>query len=177
MRWFLSLVMSFAFAASALAQTYINTVGSDDRTAIAGFDVVAFHTDKKAVAGSPAHAHEHLGAKWLFSSAESLNAFRAEPDKYIPAWGGQCAAALAEAGALSTKKLNGDFGFHDGKLYLFAYGNRSRNGAKDWFMYGRVGKPMLVRDGDKSWPELRRQLLDGSLRQPTSADYRKSPYE
>ena len=72
-------------AGGALAQTFVNTVGSDDGVAIAGYDVVAFFTQKKAVGGNPAFVHEHLGAKWQFSSAETLNAFRADPDKYMPA--------------------------------------------------------------------------------------------
>ena len=163
-------------AGGALAQTFVNTVGSDDGVAIAGYDVVAFFTQKKAVGGNPAFVHEHLGAKWQFSSAETLNAFRADPDKYMPAWGGQCAWCVSE-NCVSTKKLSGDIELIDGKLYLFAYGTRARNSAKDDFMYGKWSKVQRIRDGEKYWPELKKQLEAGSLAQPTSANYTKTRFE
>jgi YHS domain-containing protein len=108
--------LSFTLLAlhAAVAQTSINVVGSDDRTAISGYDAVGFLVQKKALVGSPQFSHELAGARWLFSSAENLKAFQAEPEKYVPVWGGHCAWAISEGG-VSTKKLSGAFEVLDGK--------------------------------------------------------------
>ena len=50
-------------AGGALAQTFVNTVGSDDGVAIAGYDVVAFFTQKKAVGGSPSCRASRYGRR------------------------------------------------------------------------------------------------------------------
>ena len=176
MRKLLAIFSALLLAGNALAQTFVNTVGSDDGVAISGFDIVAFYTEKKAMTGSPSLVHSYLGAKWLFSTPETLSAFRTEPEKYIPAWGGQCAWCVSE-NCVSTKKLSGDFEFLDGKLYLFAYGNNSRNGAKDDFLYGKLSRPMRIRAGEKNWGELKKRLEEGTIVQPTSATYTKTKYE
>lgn len=173
-------LLVFLFAAvfflSVNAATFVNTVGSDDGIAISSYDVVAFHTQKKAVLGKSEHAVRHLEATWLFSSEENKSAFQAAPERYLPEWGGHCAACIPES-CISSKKLNGDFEIIDGKLYLFSFGNVSRSSSKDGFVYGRTSKSMLVKYGDKNWSAMKTQLEDGSLQQSDSKTYRKTPYE
>ncbi|MGI0036518.1 MAG: YHS domain-containing (seleno)protein [Nitrososphaera sp.] len=176
MRNLILFVVTLFAALSVQAQTFINTVGSDDGVAISSYDAVAFFTEKKAVLGNREFVHSHLGAKWLFSSAENLKAFQENPDKFLPAWGGQCAWCISE-NCVSSKKLNGDFGFVDGKLYLFAYGTNSRAGAKDAFLYGRLSRSMRVRDGEKFWVDLKQKLETGAITQPNSKTYKISKYE
>jgi YHS domain-containing protein len=159
-----------------LAQTSINVVGSDDATAISGFDPVAFHTLKKAVKGDARFVVSHLGAQWLFASPEHMQSFKQDPERYMPAWGGQCAWAVSENG-ISSKKLSGDFEFVDGKLYLFAFGNSARDGAIRDFLYGRWPRASRVRDGDKNWPELKRQLEAGTLRQANASNYQRTRFD
>ena len=170
------LFASLLLSACALAQTFVNTVGSDDGVAISSFDPVAFFTQKKAIVGKPEFSHAYLGAKWLFSSEENLKAFQATPEKYLPEWGGQCATCVSE-NCISTKKLSGDFEIVDAKLYLFAHGNQSKSQAKDAFVYGRTSKAMRIRDGDKYWSDLKRKLEDGSAVQPNATNYRRSRFE
>jgi YHS domain-containing protein len=169
-------LVSLLMSLCVQAQTFINVVGSDDKTAVSSFDTVAFFTQKKALVGSPEFSHSYLGAKWLFSSAENLRAFQTAPEKYLPEWGGQCAWCVSE-NCVSEKKLSGDFEFVDGKLYLFAYGNKSKTGAKDDFLYGRYSRAARIRDGEKYWPALKAKLEDGSLAQPNSKNFRKTQYD
>ena len=61
---------SLLISISSHSQTSINVVGSDDNVAISSFDAVAFFTQKEAVTGKSEFSHTHLGAKWLFSSAD-----------------------------------------------------------------------------------------------------------
>lgn len=136
--------MSFA----CLAQTNVNTTGSDDKTAISGFDTVSFFTGKKAVASKPEFEHTHLGARWLFSSAKNLKVFQDNPEKYMPEWDGQCAWCVSE-NCLSKKKIDGSFEILSGKLYLFLPGNTKKSGALDDFMYGRSPRTQRVQEGEK----------------------------
>ena len=170
------LVFSLLISTQVLSDTFINTVGSNDGVAISGFDTVAFFTEKKAIPGKPEFEHTYLGAKWLFSSQENLKLFKENPGKYMPEWGGQCAWCVSE-NCVSKKKLNGDFEFVDGKLYLFAFGTKSKNGAKDDFLYGRWNRDMRIRDGEKNWSELKRKIEEGVIVQPNSSNYTKTRYE
>lgn len=173
----LAIFILFLLTSTAiLAETFINTVGSDDGIAIAGFDTVSFFTQKKAVLGRPEFEHAHLGATWRFSSEENLKLFKEDPDKYIPQWGGQCAWCVSE-NCVSKKKLNGEFEFIEGKLYLFSYGVKSRNSAKDDFLYGRVSRSLRIRDGDNYWPALKKRLEEGAIVQPNSSNYTKTRFE
>jgi YHS domain-containing protein len=172
----LVLLCAALFAISVKAATFVNTVGSDDGIAISSFDAVAFHTHRKAVLGKTEYAVRHLEATWLFASEENKAAFQAAPEKYMPEWGGHCAACIPES-CISSKKLSGDFELVDGKLYLFSFGNRSRSSSRDNFVYGRTSKALLVQYGNKNWSAMRSQLEDGSLQQPDSKTYRKTQYE
>jgi hypothetical protein len=164
-RW-ISLLFCLLVSAASFAETYINTTGSDDKTAISGFDTVSFFTAKKAVLGKPEFEFNYLGAKWLFSSA----------DKYMPEWGGQCAWCVSE-NCLSNKKVDGSFEVLSGKLYLFSPGNNKKSGALDDFMYGRWPQSRRVSDGQSNWSELKKKLEDGTLTQPNSSTYRKTRFD
>ena len=176
MKRMLGVIVSTFFVMSAYASTSFNTVGSDDATAIAGFDVVAFFTAKKALRGDPKYSVEYGGAKWIFSSEENLTAFKAKPESYLPAWGGHCAWAVSEK-TISTKKLSGDFEILSGKLYLFSFGRNAKSDAKDDFLYGRYSRNSRLRDGEQAWPGIKANLESGSLTQPDSASYTKSQFE
>ena len=56
--------------------------------AIKGYDPVAYFTMGKPVKGEKDFEIDWKGAKWRFSSAEHLNLFRVEPEKYAPRYGG-----------------------------------------------------------------------------------------
>lgn len=170
------MVLGLLLVSTSLAQTSVNTMGSDDSTAISGYDTVAFHTHKKPLRGDPKWSYVYAGAKWLFATEENLRLFEANPERYAPAWGGHCAWAVPR-NSLSRKRLSGDFAIIDGRLYLFSFGNNQRSGARDDFLYGRYPASMSIRDGDRLWPELHQRLLDGSLSQATSSDYTRSRFE
>jgi len=176
MKRFIVAILSALSLLTAQANTAINTVGSDDRTAIAGFDVVSFFNAKKSVPGTLQYSFEYEGVKWLFSTEENLNAFKAKPDAFLPAWGGHCAWAISEK-SISSKKVSGDFEIIDGKLYLFSYGRNQKSGAKDDFLYGRYSKSLRLRDGERAWPEIKAGLENGTLPQPDSKTYQKSQFE
>jgi hypothetical protein len=173
---FLVMMIGLLLSSACMAQTAWNTMGFDDSTAISGYDVVAFHTVKKTVRGDPKISHMYADTKWVFATEENKKLFEANPESYLPAWGGHCAWAVSE-NLLSRKLLSGDFEFIDGKLYLFSFGNSRKSSARDDFLYGRPGRDQRIRYGNGYWPDLKRKLEDGSIVQATSKNYTKSRFE
>jgi YHS domain-containing protein len=81
-----------------------------------GYDVVAYFSQHKAIQGSPKYKTSHGGATYYFSSAANLAAFKANPSKYAPEFGGYCANSVR-----SKKLVDSDptaFFVTNGKLYV-----------------------------------------------------------
>ena len=68
-----------------------------------GFDVVAYFTAGRPQLGNDQFATAYQGGTYRFASQANLDAFKASPGKYAPAYGGFCAF-----GAALGKKLDGD---------------------------------------------------------------------
>ncbi len=94
-----------------------------------GYDVVAFFANGSPAPGSDKFAVAHKGGTYRFGSQANLDAFKASPDKYVPAYGGFCAYGTALG-----KKLDGDprqWRIVDGKLYFNLNADISEVWAKD----------------------------------------------
>jgi hypothetical protein len=63
--------------------------------AAGGYDPVAYFTHNKAIPGQPDITLSQGGAVWRFESAANRDAFKADPMKYAPQYGGYCAYAVA----------------------------------------------------------------------------------
>lgn len=63
--------------------------------AIKGYDPVAYFTAGKPVKGSADFVYEWNGAEWRFAKAANRDAFKADPVKYAPQYGGYCAWAVS----------------------------------------------------------------------------------
>ena len=125
--------------------------GAKEGIAIDGHDPVAYFTERAAVKGSPEYAHEWNGAKWLFSSSEHRDLFAANPDRYVPQYGGYCAYGVA-SGYISKKVGYEDaWTIHNGKLYMFP----DRRAQTAWFRTGGQGN---IRYADQNWPKLKAVL-------------------
>ena len=91
--------------------------------AIGGHDSLAYHEfavedHQPAVKGSKKYVVRYKGAKWQFGSARSRDLFKADPERYAPAYNGHCANALSLGkGLLRTDGTHWEI-FGD-KLYLF----------------------------------------------------------
>ena len=71
---------------------------SADLPAVQGYDVVSFHSlpsGECGAAGSPAITATYGGYVWRFGSEANRDAFRADPAKYAPKYGGFCALGVA----------------------------------------------------------------------------------
>jgi YHS domain-containing protein len=129
----ISLLAAMAPLASAHAADEVNVSKgatlAGPGLAAHGYDVVAFFTDGVPVLGSDSFAIAQDGATYRFASQAHLDAFKADPKKYEPAFGGFCAYGVALG-----KKFDGDPRFWkivDGKLYLNLNGDIQTEWSKD----------------------------------------------
>ena len=116
-------VLAVASVAPALAAEPINTLeksglfGYDPSgVAIRGYDTVAYFTEGAPVEGSEEFTAEWQGATWRFASAEHLDLFEADPERYAPQYGGYCAYGVAQDGLVKIEPEN--WTILDDKLYL-----------------------------------------------------------
>ncbi len=85
--------------------------------ALRGSDAVSLAGGLAVEPGNAAFTVEHDGVAYYFASEETMDIFSADPDRFLPEYGGYCAFGVA-----IDKKLDADPQFADivdGKLYLF----------------------------------------------------------
>ena len=122
----------------------VNTLGSSDGVAIRGYDPVAYFRDGGPRPGKPEFSVRHGGAVWRFASAEHKALFEAEPERYLPAYGGFCAYGTSRGYLV---KIEPDaWSIVDGRLYL----NYDLGVRETW---ARRTKTYIAR-ADGNWPRL-----------------------
>jgi len=115
--------------------------GEEWTHALRGYDSVAYFTEGRPVRGIDAFASRHRGAPFRFSSAEHKALFDADPDRYVPRFGGYCAYAVSQGSLASGDPLVWDI--HEGKLYL----NLNRDIQRLW----KTRKEQFIEDAEKRW--------------------------
>jgi YHS domain-containing protein len=71
---------------TAWAKEPINT--DTQGLAIKGYDPVAYFNQGKSLKGSEELTYQWMGGEWRFASAEHLDLFKSNPEKYAPQYGG-----------------------------------------------------------------------------------------
>ena len=91
-----------------------------DGLAIEGYDPVAYFKEGggKATPGDPAITHSIDKTTYRFASEANRDLFKADPEKYEPAYGGWCAYAMGAKGEKVTVNPKA-FIVSDGHLFLF----------------------------------------------------------
>lgn len=121
-----SAILAVAFSASSFAaDVQINT--DDNDLALHGYDAVSYFAESGPVKGKQVYSASYRDAIYHFATVENRDAFRANPEKYAPQFGGYCAMGVA-----LNKKLDVDpmaWHIEDGKLYL----NLNKQVQKKWF--------------------------------------------
>jgi YHS domain-containing protein len=81
-----------------------------------GYDPVAYHTEGKPVKGNGWNVAEYEGVTYLFANKKNRKMFEADPEKYLPAYGGYCAygVAIGKKFAIDPEVWK----IENGKLYL-----------------------------------------------------------
>jgi len=132
-------LLAVAVAGSLFAQDLYDTPG------LVGYDPVAYFTDGKPMRGSGHHVTVHDGVTYAFTSKEHKKLFEADPQKYLPAYGGYCAYGVAVG-----KKFVIDpeaWKIVDGRLYL----NLDKDVQKKW----AEDIPGYIKKADANWPRIK----------------------
>jgi YHS domain-containing protein len=139
---------AMALPSIALASDEVNVsrglVESGKPLAVHGYDVVSYFTDGKPTHGSSKFDEVYQGATYRFSSEENLKAFKDNPVKYAPQFGGFCAYGTALG-----KKFDGDpedWTIAEGKLYL--------NLNPDIQVKFRTDVPGFISKAEKNWTKI-----------------------
>ena len=136
-----ALLLGFAaMAAPALAQN-LGQVDSG-RLAIGGYDPVAYFTNGQPTKGSTKYSFQWKGVTYRFASAENLQRFKADLEKYLPQYGGYCAYAMSLDRIADIDPYR--WAIVGGKLYL-------NNGfiAQDLWSLNKSGN---IASADHNWP-------------------------
>lgn len=91
---------------------------SPPSVALQGMDVVSYFQPGGPVQGQTALAQDFDGARYLFASAENRAAFVADPDRYLPQFGGLCTTGLS-SGFIGQGRPD-LWRIVDGRLFLFS---------------------------------------------------------
>jgi YHS domain-containing protein len=130
-----------AYDSNSVAAVNVDAKG----VGLKGHDPVAYFTVGAPTAGKAEFSAAHAGVIYQFTSAANRDAFKADPSKYAPQYGGFCAMGVA-----LEKKLDGDptaWRIHDGKLYL----NVNKDVQKKWL----EDVPGNNKTADINWPQIR----------------------
>ena len=133
--------VSVALASSAFAAG-VELNASSTGLALQGYDPVAYFTEGEATPGDWRITAIHNDAIYRFSSEAHKAAFEADPEAFLPEYGGYCAF-----GAAMGFKFDGDpeqWRIVDGELYL----NISADIQERWL----EDVPGFITQADEKWP-------------------------
>lgn len=100
----------------ALAPTLVSAQATP-ASALKGYDPVAYFTEGRARKGSPSIVHDFDGLRYHFATARHRDLFVADPVRYLPQFGGNCAANMAKG--IKYEADPEHWVVADGKLYVF----------------------------------------------------------
>ena len=109
-----------------------------------GYDPVAYHTEGRPVKGNGYHVAEHDGVTYMFANKKNRKRFEADPEQFLPAYGGFCAYGVALG-----KKFASDpevWRIENGKLFL----NLDTDIQKKW----EKDLPGHLQKSDANWPQI-----------------------
>lgn len=117
--WLAALLAPLSLAsfvpAAAARPVYVGVDGG--HVAVSGYDTVSYFDGAGVpVKGDAAFAVEHDGAVYHFANAANAARFAADPDAFMPRYGGHCAWAMARGYLAPGDPLA--YAIVDGRLYL-----------------------------------------------------------
>lgn len=97
-RPFLVIALSMGFfvqTAAGANKARVPAVNAADGVGVKGYDPVAYFTFGRPTPGLDQYTYQWKGVTYRFASAEDRDTFKADPEKYLPQYGGYCAYAMA----------------------------------------------------------------------------------
>lgn len=116
--------------------------------ALEGYCPVCYIAANKAAKGNPEFSAEHHGITYWFVSDEVRNMFVANPEKFVPAYGGWCATGVALGQRFPVDPTN--FKVVDGRIMLFLK-NEKVDAAAIW----NKDEANNLKKADANWEKLK----------------------
>lgn len=107
----ISVILTACTSKQNTAQVFATADG-----AIQGYDPVAYFTQSKPVKGVKEFSFNYADQMWYFATAENLELFKSNPEKYAPQFGGYCAYGMSRGYKAKTEP--DAWTIVEGKLYL-----------------------------------------------------------
>jgi YHS domain-containing protein len=139
---FIFLSTQFIFNSTNAESIYY--AGLFSKVALKGYDSVEYFKSNTAVKGDKAFSYKWENITWRFSNEENLKTFSANPEKYLPQYGGWCAYAMADGQKVGVDPRS--FDIKDGKLYL----NYNKKIQNKW----RKKQNSYIEKADAKWKKL-----------------------
>jgi YHS domain-containing protein len=133
---------SLGSALAGSAASPVPAVNTKDGFALKGYDPIAYFTVGQPTKGVDQYTYRWKGVTYRFTSAENLQRFKADPEKYLPQYGGYCAYAMSLDRIADIDPYR--WAIVGGKLYL-------NNGfiAQDLWSLNKSGN---IASADHNWP-------------------------
>ena len=110
-----AVVAELAYSADS-SEPPVTPVNATDGVGLKGYDPVAYFTDGQPTKGTSQYRFQWKGINYRFASAEDLQRFKADPEKYLPQYGGYCAYAMSINRIADISPT--EWTIFGGKLYL-----------------------------------------------------------
>ena len=136
----LIIVSNAAGSTMAFANDYLHSTPG-----LSGYDPVAYFADGKPMRGNGHHEAIHQGVTYVFVNEDHKKQFIADPDRYLPSYGGYCAYGVA-----GGKKIVADpeaWKIVEGKLYL----NVDKSIQQKW----EQDIPGYLKKSEANWPRIK----------------------
>jgi hypothetical protein len=147
-RWAGAIVFALALQTVPMPANADSTQTSSTPVAIQGYDVVSYFTDGKPVKGTSDISLPFDDATWQFANASHRQMFEADPDRYLPQYGGMCAGGMAMGVSVPANPEN--WVIVDGKLYMVSGGAAD---LADWKAHAAEN----IKHADEQWAKLQGQ--------------------
>jgi hypothetical protein len=144
----LALALGAGFAVCSAAVTERIVVDWNTGLAIGGYDPVAYFTDGKQMLGSADFEPRSSGVVWRFRNIGNRAAFAANPDVYMPQFGGYDPLGVARGLAVAGKP----------NVWLIAQQRLFLFYDQTWLEKFAADPVHLIADAERRWPSVQGEL-------------------
>jgi YHS domain-containing protein len=140
----LGLLVAIAGSAAADSDAFVPAVNAKEGIGLKGYDPVAYFVNGAPTQGAEQYSFAWKGVTYRFASAENRDRFKADPDKYLPQYGGYCAYAMSlnriadidpTRWAVVNGKLYLNYGFVAEKLWSLNKSGNIASADRNWPLY------------------------------------------
>jgi YHS domain-containing protein len=145
----LGLVLGVAGTTMAGTDSAVPSVNAAEGVGLKGYDPVAYFINGAPTKGSEQYSFAWKGVTYRFASAGNLEKFKADPEKYLPQYGGYCAYAMSLDRIADIDPSR--WAIVNGKLYL----NNGFVAEKLW----SLNKNRNIVSADRNWPQYPKKAI------------------